>query len=53
LPRTNVTPFLQHIADALTGCVEIGPGTVNRVCREAQKKFFDPPELGNMVSKYR
>jgi hypothetical protein len=47
--------FLQHVAGALSTCAEVGPGTVSRVCREAQKKFFDPPlatEPGK-VSKYR
>jgi hypothetical protein len=37
--------FLQHVAEALSTCSEIGPGTVHRVCATAQRKFFDPPEL--------
>jgi hypothetical protein len=46
--------FLQHVAQELSACSEIGPGTVNRVCREAQRKFFDPPDLGNGAApKYR
>jgi len=46
--------FLQHVAEALSTCAEVGPGTVNRVCREAQKKFFDPPALDHGDwSKYR
>ena len=45
--------FLQEVANALAGCSEIGPGTVAKACREAQRKFFDPPELSHDVSKYR
>jgi len=45
--------FLQHVADQLSTCPEIGPGTVAKACREAQRKFFDPPELDRDVSKYR
>jgi hypothetical protein len=46
--------FLQHVVEALGLCPEIGPGTVNRICREAQKKFFDPPALDHGDwSKYR
>jgi hypothetical protein len=45
--------FLQEVANALAGCSEIGPGTVAKACRAAQRKFFDPPELSHEVSKYR
>ena len=47
--------FLQHVADALASCNEIGPGTVHRVCRETQRKFFDPPDFSTpgANSKYR
>jgi hypothetical protein len=45
--------FLQDVAAALAGCTEIGPGTVNRVCREAQRKYYDPPIQASMTSKYR
>ena len=45
--------FLQDVAAALASCGEIGPGTVNRVCREAQRRYFDPPDVGEMLSKYR
>jgi len=37
--------FLQHVAEELSTCTEIGPGVVGRVCREAQRKFFDPPQI--------
>jgi hypothetical protein len=45
--------FLQEVAGALASYVEVGPGVVARVCREAQKKFFDPPDIdGASGSKY-
>jgi hypothetical protein len=37
--------FLQAVAEQLSTCSEIGPGVVARVCREAQRQFFDPPAL--------
>ena len=45
--------FLQHVADQASTCAEIGPGTAAKACREAQRKFFDPPELSHDSSKYR
>jgi hypothetical protein len=48
--------FLQQVASSLRRCGEIGPGTVHRVCAEAQRQFFDPPNFGHApgtVSKYR
>jgi len=49
--------FLQAVANALQGCGEIGPGVVHRICAEAQRQHFDPPDLGagaqGRVSKYR
>jgi hypothetical protein len=45
--------FLQHVADQLSACPEIGPGTVARACRTAQKQFFDPPLQGADYAKYR
>jgi hypothetical protein len=46
--------FLQEVAGALASYVEVGPGVVARVCREAQRKFFDPPDIdGSSGSKYR
>jgi len=46
--------FLQYVAQELSTCTEIGPGTVNRICREGQRKFFDPPnhDVGGAWSKY-
>jgi hypothetical protein len=38
-------PFLQAVAHALAGRDVVGPGTVFTVCRELQRKFFDPPDL--------
>jgi hypothetical protein len=48
--------FLQHVASELSTCAEIGPGSVAKACRAAQRLFFDPPLLGNSpgaISKYR
>jgi len=45
--------FLQQVAAELQGR-QIGPGLVHRVCAEAQRQYFDPPDLlGNQDSKYR
>jgi hypothetical protein len=56
LARDVRDAFLQHVAAELSTCAEIGPGTVHRVCRETQRKFFDPPDIdgrGGSQSKYR
>jgi hypothetical protein len=48
--------FLQEIASLLHGCVEVGPGTVHRAIEQAQRRHFDPPDLGRVPaakSKYR
>ena len=46
--------FLQEVADALRGCAEIGPGTVHRAIAEAQRRHWDPPDLGRGgMGKYR
>ena len=47
--------FLQAVASALQGCGEIGPGVVHRICVEAQRAHFEPPDLGAhaRASKYR
>jgi hypothetical protein len=38
--------FLQAVADRLTGFTELGDGLVARACRELQRGYFDPPNLG-------
>jgi hypothetical protein len=35
--------YLQRVAELLYQQGEIGDGAVARVCREAQRAFFDPP----------
>jgi hypothetical protein len=48
--------FLAEVASALSACPEIGPGSVHRAVRAAQRKFFDPPILNHTPgsqSKYR
>jgi hypothetical protein len=46
--------FLREVASALSGCAEIGPGTVHRICAATQREFFDPPlETRSGTGKYR
>jgi len=46
--------FLQHVADQLSTCAEVGPGSVHRACAKAQRLFFSPPDLSHGdCSKYR
>jgi hypothetical protein len=45
LPTAARDAFLQEVARLLRGCDMVGPGTVHRVCVEAQRQFFDPPTL--------
>src|SRR5262245_36256880 len=47
-------PFLRAVAESLAGR-ELGDGIVARVCAEAQKRFWRPPELDGRpagLSKY-
>jgi hypothetical protein len=43
LDRDLRDPFLQAVAAELARCETIGAGTVYRVAREQQRKFFRPP----------
>jgi hypothetical protein len=47
--------FLQQVANELARCDEVGPGVVHRVCADAQRQFFDAPDLSRAAgsSKYR
>jgi hypothetical protein len=49
------TAFLELLAAKLNGQRELGDGALYRLCRETQREFFDPPNLGRMAgtSKYR
>jgi hypothetical protein len=51
-PSTR-SAFLQDVARALNGH-ELGDGFVQRVCRDVQRKYYDPPDLGHGhgVTKY-
>jgi hypothetical protein len=45
--------FLQQVAASLGACTDIGPGTVHRAIAEAQRQFFDPPNLEHVgTGKY-
>ena len=37
--------FLQEVAALLSGCVEVGPGTVHRCIEQAQRNHFTPPDI--------
>ena len=37
--------FLRQVASELRRHAVTGPELVARICREAQRKFFDPPSL--------
>jgi hypothetical protein len=48
--------FLKEVVAALAnGGGPVGDGDVNRAIRAAQRRYFDPPQLGDpgMISKYR
>jgi hypothetical protein len=55
LPRGTRHAYLQDVASELAKCEIIGDGTVARVCREVQRKHFDPPDLAQAhgTAKYR
>jgi hypothetical protein len=55
LPLQDRHKYLQRVAELLYQQGEIGDGAVARVCREAQRAFFDPPTNTGQhggVSKY-
>ena len=54
LPAGARGAFLEQVAAHLAGQPAIGDGIVGRVCRDLQKQFFDPPDIGhgNGVSKW-
>jgi hypothetical protein len=37
--------FLQQVAGTLKDCHELGDGVVHRVIAQAQREFFNPPDL--------
>jgi hypothetical protein len=51
LPGKARAEFLAALAAELEGQRQLGPGIVHRICRDVQKRYFDPPDLGN-VSKH-
>jgi hypothetical protein len=38
--------FLIDVAAELKRYQEVGPGLVGRICRDAQRRHFDPPIMG-------
>ena len=54
IERLRRPQFLQEVAaelEAKRQAGEIGEGSVHRAARTVQRRFFDPPQLGE--SKYR
>jgi hypothetical protein len=48
-------PFLERVAQTLTREPTLGDGAVHRACRQAQKLYWQPPNLDKAAgySKYR
>ena len=45
LPIQDRDAFLHDVVEALDHCPELGDGAVSRLCRELQRRYFDPPNL--------
>ena len=52
LPPKLRSEFLQAVATEIEHQPQRGPGAVYRACRDLQRKYFDPPDLSGIVSKY-
>jgi len=52
LPPKVRGEFLQAVAAEIEQQQQRGPGAVYRACRDLQRKYFDPPDLSGIVSKY-
>jgi hypothetical protein len=48
IPVERRDAFLQDVANLLGGCVEVGPGTVYRAIKLAQRTHFDPPQIAHL-----
>jgi hypothetical protein len=44
--------FLKDVAAELAGIADPGDGTVAKICRQIQRRYFDPPQLTES-GKYR
>jgi hypothetical protein len=44
--------FMADVATRLALYPELGPGIVSRVCRELQRRHFDPPTLQGSITRY-
>jgi hypothetical protein len=44
--------YLRQVAEQLRGQEPLGDGVVGRVVRDVQRKFWDPPHLGQASGKY-
>ena len=45
-------PFLRALAQELSHYQQLGPGLINKVARNLQRQFFDPPDLSGGSGKY-
>jgi hypothetical protein len=52
LPPQDRDQFLRAICAELEKHPVVGPGLIHRVCRDLQRRYFDPPNLSGIVSKY-
>jgi hypothetical protein len=44
--------FLIDVTARLALHSQLGPGLVARICREQQRRHFDPPDLKGAISRY-
>ena len=45
LAEADHAAFLEEVTEALAQCQEVGVGIVYRACREAQRRYWEPPRL--------
>jgi hypothetical protein len=45
--------FMEYVVTELSRCPEIGPGSLFRVVREAQRQFLEPPTTAHDTTRRR
>jgi hypothetical protein len=53
LARSARHAYLNDVATELGKAGDIGDGTVAKVCREVQRRYWDPPVFAQGTAKYR
>jgi len=43
--------FLNELASVLGHYSGLGPGVLHRLCRDLQRRFFDPPDLSGSAAE--